>query len=590
MRYPDDIVQEVIALNDIVAVVSGYIKLTQRSGNFFGQCPFHNEDTPSLCVSQDKQIFYCFGCNTGGSVLSFIMKIENVSFRDGLKFLASRANFTLPEKAETQTAKQARAVREKSAELNKLAAQFYHQHLISDAPDAEAARNYLAERGIKPALIRRFGIGLAPQKWDGLILHMPEVLPVHLVEAGLASQSRTDATRYFDRFRARLMFPIIDVRNRVVGFGGRIMSQDVKPPDKSEAKYLNTPETSLFHKSDNLYGLNLARKFRSAELIVVEGYMDVIAMHQYGFKNTVAVLGTAINDSHVRLLKNSGCTAVVLMMDGDNAGVRATLRAIPVLVSGGIKVRVLNISNHDPIAKDPDEYLAQHGAVKLAGLIAQARTHISYQIGTYKANHDISLESGKIDFVKEAVALVATLSSAIETEVYVKEVAEISGFSPVSIHSDVAKVRGNIAAPLVVPRMRTQAQGAGIVKAKQVLMHIILSYASAALALHSSGYITAQELENATYSNLYELAVSNAQQGRKMSPAEIISLFEDEEELRTATTIFLDAPEYSSKGDIEKALNDTAYKIKSAWATSKKSQIDVQTLQALVRNQPNISI
>ena len=595
MRYPEETIQEVVALNDIVDIVSGYVQLSPRSGNHFGLCPFHSEKSASFSVSQSKQIFYCFGCHTGGNVLSFVMKIENLDFSEALKVLADRVRYNLPEKEESASAKKRRASRELSAELNKKAARFYHDYLYSDTPDAEKARIYLQGRGIKPELVKRFGLGLSPPLWDGLITHLSDTTPEHLAAAGLATQNRKDATRYYDRFRSRLMFPIIDTRNRVVGFGGRIMGES----DKQEAKYVNTPETSLFHKSDNLYGLNLARKSRKSELIIVEGYMDVLAMHQWGLNNTVGVLGTALNDSHARLIKNAGCTSVVLMLDGDEAGIRATLRAIPALTKGGIKIKTLNISEQDPQAKDPDEYLQRHGAAPLVALIGQAKSHIAFQVGLIKEKHDMDTIDGRVSFTEETATLLSTLPSAIETEAYVSEISKISGISEGAIHKEINKQKG--IAPAVLPnarrRTRTAPQGRGVKKAKETLLHLILIHSSAATALEESKYIGTTEIGDGIYSDLLNLAFANAEQGKQMNPADIISCFESGECHQIITEIFIDAPEYNTRNSIEKALNETAFIIKRAWALDEMQSADAkndqQTLQSLgfvVRNMPAISI
>ena len=600
MRYSQEVVQEVMALNDIVDVVSSYVSLTSRSKDHFGICPFHGEKTASFSVNQAKQIFYCFGCHTGGSVLTFIMKIENLDFVEALKLLADRARYRLPEKEESPSSQAQRASRELSAALNKKAARFYHDHLYGNTPEAENARQYLEERGIHPILAKRFGLGLSPTGWDRLLSHLSGTLPAHVAAAGLASQSRKDATRYYDRFRSRLMFPIIDTRNRVVGFGGRIMGEH----DKQEAKYVNTPETALFHKSDNLYGLNLARKARKPELIIVEGYMDVLAMHQWGFTNTVGVLGTALNDSHVRLLKNAGCTSVVLMLDGDEAGVRATLRAIPALTKGGIRIRTLNISEHDPDAKDPDEYLQRHGSAPLAALLRSAKSHIAFQVELYKEKHDMGTTDGRVSFTQEAAALLSTLPSAIETEAYVSEISKISDISPGAIHTEINRQKGTPAIlPPISPSVRrrtagpTQGQGRNIKKAKETLLHLILTHHPAAKALENSKYITGKEMGDGIYTELLALAYANAAAGKQMNPADIISAFESGDLHHAITEIFIDSPEYDTKTAIEKSLNETAFIIKRGWALNemqsedaKNCQETLQILGLMVRNMPSISI
>ena len=592
-RFSEETIHEVIARNDIVEVVGTYVTLTQRGDNNFGLCPFHNEKSPSFSVSQSKQIFYCFGCGVGGNVLSFVRKIENLDFLDGLKLLAARANFHLPQKEESQSAKAERAIRENSAAINKEAALFYYNYLHGDSPEAVKTRQYLHERGVTPSLVKRFGIGLSPNAWDGLMKALPHTTVDALAQAGLATQSRKDVTKYYDRFRYRLMFPIIDARNRVVGFGGRIMEEN---PEIKEAKYVNTPETALFHKSDNLYGLNIARKARKTELIIVEGYMDVVAMHKWGFANTVGVLGTALNDAHTRLLKSAGCKSVVLMLDGDNAGIRATLRAIPPLTKAGIKVKTLNVNHHDPSAKDPDEYLQKNGATKLAQLLNQAKSHIAFQVALFRENHDLATTEGRVGFTQEAAKLLATLPSPIEIDAYVAEIAKESDISPNAIHLEINRQKTPTPA-VPAPRRITQnvPQGKGVKKAKAVLMHMVLTSHKAALALEQSGYITQEELEQDIYHQLLNLSYANARANRLMSVADIISAFEDESAQRMITEIFMDCPEYENNAAIEKALNETAYIIKREWALKKmqtetKNPEILQNLGQTIRKMPEIRL
>ena len=599
MRYPEETVQEVIALNDIVDVVSGYVPLSPRGANHLGRCPFHNEKTPSFSVNMQKQFFHCFGCRAGGSVLTFVMRIENLDFIGALKLLADRVNFKLPEKEESASAKQDRALREMSAELNKRAARFYHDYLFSDIEDAENARAYLKERGVSPELIRRFGLGLSPDAWDGLIKHLADTGTEHLAAAGLATQSRKDATRYYDRFRSRLMFPIIDSRNRVVGFGGRIMDKP-NNSDKSEAKYLNTPETGLFHKSDNLYGLNLARKSRKAELIIVEGYMDVLAMHQFGFTNTVGVLGTALNESHVRLLKNAGCTSVVLILDGDEAGVRATLRAIPILTKGGIKVKTLDISATDAKAKDPDDFLQMYGSAPLQVLLKDAKSHVTFQVGLSKQKHDMDTTEGRVGFTEDAAKLLSSLTSAIETDAYVAEIAKTSNISASAIHAEINKQKGIEAAqiPATMPKRRMQytTEGRGVKKAKEILLHLVLTFPAAAAALQKSEYIGEAEIGSNIYAQLLSLAFGNIERGKKLNPVDVITAIESDGSHvpPEVTEIFIDPPEYDSKPAVEKALNETAFIIKRAWALNEmKSEKEPKTLYTLgfwARNMPTMRI
>jgi len=613
MFYPEETVQEVMALNDIITVISGYLALSPRAANHFGICPFHNEKTASFSVNQQRQIFYCFGCHAGGNVLTFVMKMENIDFVGALKILADRVNYKLPEKSETASQKQQRAEREMSAELNKRAARFYHDILQSDSTDAKNARMYLEGRGVSPQIIKRFGLGLSLDSWDELVRHLSDTSPEHIAAAGLATQGKKDAAKYYDRFRSRLMFPIIDSRNRVVGFGGRSLKDfqlsigampkkmdKQSEESKNEAKYVNTPETTLFHKSDNLYGLNLARKTRVSELIIVEGYMDVVSMHQWGFANTVAVLGTALNDSHARLLKNAGCTAVVLMLDGDEAGARATLRAIPILTKGNIKVKTLDISKIDPDCKDPDDFLQKHGAPALGLHIKNAKSHIAFQVELFKKKHDMTTTEGRIAFTEEAAKLLADLSSAIETDAYVAEIAKISDISASAIHAEVSKQKGNpVRTPMVISRRRAQrtVEAPGVKKAKETLLHLILTYNNAAKALQNSGYISEEEIGDEIYIALLNLAYDNAGIGKKSTPAEIISTFETDDAHSKITEIFIDPPEYETRQDVEKSLNANAFTIKKAWISKEREkakengdQETLQTLGFMIRNTPAISI
>jgi DNA primase len=324
-----------------------------------------------------------------------------MDFPDALKLLADRVHFNLPEKGTNPQAKIQAAERETAAKINKLAARFYHENLLAE--NGVSARKYLEERGVEPALLRKFGLGLAPDEWGGLLKAFPETPPQEFETAGLAK--RKDSHVY-DRFRGRLMFPIIDTRARVIGFGGRIMG------DEEGAKYINSPETALFKKSECLYGMNLAKKSRATEIIVVEGYMDVLTMHQHGFTNTVGVLGTAMRSSHARLIKNAGANTAILILDSDEAGIRAALRAIPVLIKEGLRVKILEIPN----AKDPDEYLSRFGAAKFSVLMKQAQSHVAFQVGLARKKFDLDETDGRVGFTRESAKILAELTSAIETD------------------------------------------------------------------------------------------------------------------------------------------------------------------------------
>lgn len=580
--YPHEIVSEVRGLNDVVDVVAGYVKLTQKANNHFGLCPFHSEKTPSFSVNRDKQIFYCFGCGASGDVVRFIMQMENMDFPEALKLLADRVHFRLPEKGTGYEAQKTSNLRKIGAELNKRAARYYYDYLNSENSDAKEARDYLEARGVHQNLIKRFGIGLSPPIWDGLLTYLDDASREDMVAAGLALQSRKSDTRFYDRFRSRLMFPIIDQQSRVVGFGGRILHNE----DKQEAKYVNTPETALFKKSEQLYGLNLARKAREKELIVVEGYMDVIAMHQHGFINTVGVLGTALNDAHVRQLRGANCTSVTLLMDSDDAGIRAALRAIPVLIKGGIKVKILDI----PDAKDPDEFLTQFGSRKFANILQKAKNHIAFQIDLEKEKHDLSTTDGRVGFTQEAAKILATLPSAIEMDAYVAQVAKAAAISPAAILSEINKQQGTPERVTITPRvMRSRANRAdyGLIKAQKELLHLVLTSPPAARALEKSQHILPQTMSGDIYPRLLTIAFENASRDTKLSPGDIMDLLDSPEEQQTVGEVFIDATDYTSIADMERAMTDMVKKIKLAWldnqieTQAKMQKIDLNAVNKL---------
>ena len=578
--YPQEIIWEVRALNDILDVVSGYVSLKPRSGNHFGLCPFHSEKSPSFSVNTDRQMFYCFGCGAGGNVLSFIMRIENIDFIDALKILADRVHYNLPEQS-TPSAKKRAAERETTAFLNKQAARYFYDHLNSESSDAKYVQRYLASRGVQPKLISRFGLGLSPDKWDGLVEYLKQTNPEDLVAAGLATRGKKDTSKYYDRFRSRLMFPIIDSRNRVVGFGGRILESTIENPDYKEAKYVNTPDTSLFHKSEQLYGLNIARKTRATEMIIVEGYMDVLAMHQAGFSNTVGVLGTALTDSHCRLLTRAGCKAVVLILDADEAGIKAALRAIPILVKSELKIKVLNVSETDTETKDPDEFIQKHGADALAKLLATAKSHIQFQVNLIKQKYDLSTTEGRVEFTQESAKILATLSSDIELDVYIKEIGQASDIAPSAIYAEVNKQRGakETNAPRRLKPQGFTPQERGLKDARKGLLNLVLTNQTAAKALENSKFLEPTEMGDAIYEKLLALAFENAAKDTECAPADIINFFETIESQQTVTEVFTTPHQYPS---IEKALNDMAIIIKRAWI---KSQViensDLNTLKSL---------
>ena len=399
MRYPEEVVEEVRMKNDIVDVISGYVKLQKKGSNYFGLCPFHNEKSPSFSVSPSKQMYYCFGCGAGGNVITFVMEYENYSFMEALQMLADRAGVALPKQEYSKEAKEAADLRTALLEINRMAANYYYFQLTN--PQGEVGYRYLRDRQLTDDTIRHFGLGFANKTSDDLYryLRAKGYDDKILKETGLVTIEERGA---HDKFWNRVMFPIMDVNNRVIGFGGRVMGA-------GEPKYLNSPETKLFDKSRNLYGLNYARLSREKYILICEGYMDVIAMHQAGFTNAVASLGTAFTTQHAALLKRY-TDKVVLTYDSDGAGTKAALRAIPILRDVGMSIRVLNMQPH----KDPDEFIKNMGAEAFRERIEQARNSFLFEIDVLKRNYEMDDPEQKTGFYNQVAKKLCEFPEALE--------------------------------------------------------------------------------------------------------------------------------------------------------------------------------
>ena len=423
MPFPPSFIDEVVARNPIEDVVGQYVNLKRSGANLFGLCPFHGEKTPSFSVAPDKGIYYCFGCHKGGGVINFQMEIEGLSYGDAVRALAKRAGLEVPEDPQFQSRYKQQ---ERLWALSKEAARYFHSKLY--AQEGTEGLSYAQKRGMPKSTLTKFGIGFAPNSWNGLVDAMKAkgYTDQELKDAGLVSEKNG---RIYDRFRNRLMFPIIDVRGNVIGFGGRVM-------DNSTPKYLNSPETIIFNKRKNLFALNLAKKSKLGYLILVEGYMDAVALHQYGFDCAVASLGTSLTQEHAVLLSRY-TEQVVLIYDGDEAGQNATRRAIPMLEAAGIQVKVLRM--HD--AKDPDEYLKKYGADKFKILLEEASNRVEYQMGAIARKYHLNDDEERIQFLREAADLVASLPSPVQREIYGGRAAETAKVTPEAMKLEVDRAR-----------------------------------------------------------------------------------------------------------------------------------------------------
>ena len=425
MAFPPAFLDELSARNPIEDVVGQYVNLKRSGSNLFGLCPFHGEKTASFSVAPDKGIYYCFGCHKGGNAVNFMMEVEGLSYPDAVRALAKRAGLEVPEDEQYQSRYRAQ---ERLWALHKEAARFFHSKLM--APEGVNALQYALGRGMPKATIINFGIGYAPDTWTALVDHLRKkgYTDQELRESGLVTVSKKNGN-LFDRFRDRLMFPIIDVRGNVIGFGGRIMKND-----DNAAKYLNSPETLIFNKRKNLFGLNIAKKTKLDYMILVEGYMDAIALHQYGFDCAVASLGTSLTEEHAVLLSRY-TENVVLIYDGDQAGQRAAQRAIPMLEKAGLQVKVLQLKD----AKDPDEYLKKFGADKFKLLLESSSNRVEYQLNAIYRKYDMAIDEERVKFIAEAAEFVSTLSNAVQREVYGTRAAEAARISFEAMKIEISK-------------------------------------------------------------------------------------------------------------------------------------------------------
>jgi len=421
MAFPPSFIDELLARNPIEDVVGQYVTLKRSGSNLFGLCPFHGEKTASFSVAPGKGIYYCFGCHKGGGAINFMMELEGLSYPDAVRALAKRVGMEVPEDEQYQSRYK---VQERLWALMKEAGRFYNEQLYTKA--GENCLAYVQKRGLNKSIVTRFGIGFAPDSWNALVDAMRKkgYTDKEMIDANLVGEKNG---RIYDRFRNRLMFPIIDVRGNVIGFGGRVL-------DNSTPKYINTTETIIFNKGRNLFGLNLAKKSKFGYLILVEGNIDVVTLHQYGFDNAVASLGTSLTDEQANLLSRY-TEQVVLIYDGDAPGQKAARRAIPILEKTGIEVKVLQI----PDNMDPDDYLRKFGPEKFKLLLEGSSNRVEYQLNTIAGKYNLQVDEERIKFIQEAAELISSLGSAVQREIYGHRIAEAGKISFDSMKMEVNK-------------------------------------------------------------------------------------------------------------------------------------------------------
>ena len=574
MRYSDDIIEEVRQKNDIVDVVSQYVKLTRKGSSYFGLCPFHNEKTPSFSVTPGKQMYYCFGCGAGGNVFNFIMEYENYTFGEALKHLADRAGVELPQIEYSKEVREKAQERAELLEINKQAAQYFYYQLRTEK--GAQGYQYLTGRGLSEETMRKFGLGYSDKFGGGLyqFLKSKGYSDDRLRESGLFNVDERHGM--YDKFWNRVIFPIMDVNNRVIGFGGRVMG-DGKP------KYLNSPETKIFDKSRNLYGLNVARTTRRKYLILCEGYMDVISMHQAGFTNAVASLGTALTSGHASLLKRY-TQEVLLLYDSDEAGVRAALRAIPILREAGVNSRVVNLRPY----KDPDEFIKNLGAEAFEERIRKARNSFMFGLEMLEKSYDLNAPEGKTEFLREAARRLARFEEEIERDNYIEAVAKTYHVGYEELKKLVVKVavQSGMAAPATKPRQTIRQETPkedGHIRSQKILLTWLIDREE--LFDQVSRYVTPEDFTVELYRKVAELLYEQHAKG-ELNPAQIMNYFTEEEEHRAVAALFnTRIKELTTAGEQEKAIKETILRVKEysiETATRNLDPTDIQGLQRLM--------
>ena len=577
MRYSDDIIEEVRMKNDIVDVISQYVKLTRRGSTYFGLCPFHNEKTPSFSVTPSKQMYDCFGCGAGGNVYNFVMEYENYSFGEALSHLADRAGVELPKIEYSREAREKAEQRATLLEINKLAAQYFYYQLRRES--GKTAYGYLLGRGLSEETIRKFGLGYSDKYSDDLYKYLKGkgYSDELLRESGLFN---VDERRgMYDKFWNRVIFPIMDVNNRVIGFGGRVMGEG-KP------KYLNSPETKIFDKSRNLYGLNVARTTRKNYLILCEGYMDVIAMHQAGFTNAVASLGTALTSGHASLVKRY-TREVLLLYDSDGAGIRAALRAIPILREAGVTSRVVSLKPW----KDPDEFIKNEGAEAFEERLNQATDSFMFRVHVAEQDFAMDAPQGQNQFFERCAQMLLELSDELERNLYIEAIVKEYGRYGVGTE-DIRKrvntlaMKGTPAEKRIQPKSgipETKKKESAADKAQKLMLTWLVNYPG--IFEQVEKYISPSDFVVPLYKQVAEMLFDQHKEG-EINPGKLLNAFTDSEEQREVASLFNATIHLENEGEQQRAFSDALLRIKEESLKEKNrtwNPADMAGLQELIK-------
>ncbi len=571
MYYPEELIEEIRTRNDIVDVISGYVRLQKKGSSYFGLCPFHNEKSPSFSVSRSKQMYYCFGCGAGGNVITFLMEYENLSFIEAVQYLAGRAGIELPKEEYSKEAKEKADKRAVLLEINKEAARYYYVQLKSER--GKTAYTYLTNRGLSEETIKAFGLGYSNKYSADLYQYLRKkgYSEDMIRQAGLISIDEKNGV--YDKFWNRVMFPIMDVNNRVIGFGGRVMG-DAKP------KYLNSPETVIFDKSRNLYGLNRARSSRKSYFLLCEGYMDVISLHQAGFSNAVASLGTALTPGHASLIKRY-VQEVYLTYDSDGAGTKAALRAVPILKEAGISTKVIRMEPY----KDPDEFIKNLGAEEFEKRIAAARNGFMFSLDKLSEDYDMNSPEGKTAFFREAARRLTGFEDELERNNYIEAVARAYHVTPESLQKLVTKaaVQEGMAKPAQRPK-RTEAgkkKEDGIHTSQKVLLTWLIDQPKLFPVVER--YLTPEDFTEKLYRDVAELLFEQYREGN-LNPARILNHFTEDEEHREVASLFNTRIfELSTEEEKERALRETILRVKTSSIDTQMRNLDPADMAGLQR-------
>ena len=582
MYYPEEIVEQVRTGNNIVDVIGSYVRLQKKGSSYFGLCPFHNEKSPSFSVSENKQMYYCFGCGVGGNVFSFLMQYENLSFQEAIKQLADRAGISLPEVELSQEQKAQISKRQRLLQVNKDAAAFYYHVLRTE--EGKTAREYLDKRALGEEIRKRFGLGYSGKYSNALYLYLKKkgYADELLTESGLILyREKTGAS---DRFWNRVMFPIMDINNKVIAFGGRVMGD-------GQPKYLNSPETAVFEKSANLYGMNYAKTTRKPYMIICEGYMDVIAMHQAGFTNAVASLGTAFTSRHGLLLKRY-TKEVCLAYDSDGAGQKAAMRAIPILENAGLNVRIIHM---DPY-KDPDEFIKNLGSEAFEKRIAEAEPSFMFEISVAEKQFRMSDPAGRSLFLQQAARMMLRFPEEVVRNVYIEAFCSKYGVDPSAFVKMVNRLGASMD-PLQLQKAATPAEDMqrpgkeakkkvtaddAVVSAQMHLMTWIVEMP--ALMDKLKELISEEDFDDPLYRKVFEMLSEEYRKTGQMTPARLLSAFEEiEDQQKIAALLNTRTETDDDPGAKEKALTELVIRIKRHTLDKKiRSASTGEALQQLI--------